>query len=84
MLDTVPSGDWDDYVYEEYVKFKGKANEKVRGFTEEELGLQKNYDYVAFANYSAFQRMAMNSQLLWMIREDVLMPIDFKGLMKLE
>ena len=81
MLEAVTRELWDEYVLSCYELFKEKADEKVSNFDTDELTADKNYDYVAFAAVSPFQRMAMNSQLLWMIQSDRLMPIEFKELM---
>jgi len=76
MLDAIDSKDWDALILEKYEEFHLKAVEKVDGFTEEEKELQKNYDFIAFANYPPLQRLCMNTCLLWMIQGDVKMPID--------
>ena len=78
MLEATPRELWDGNILTFYELFKEKADEKVLELTDEELGLQKNYDYVAFADVPAFQRMVMNTQLLWMIQSDRLMPMEFK------
>jgi 5'-3' exonuclease len=80
LLDSAPREDWDRLILEQYEKFREKSLAVVAKLTEDEKLLSKNYDYVAFAKYPAFQRMVMNEQLLWMVQSDLLAPVDFWGM----
>tara|TARA_R110000803_G_scaffold8609_4_gene27593 strand:+ start:532 stop:1344 length:813 start_codon:yes stop_codon:yes gene_type:complete len=80
LLDSVDRRGWDSLVLEQYEKFREKSLAVVEKLTEDEKLLSKNYDYVAFAKYPAFQRMVMNEQLLWMVQSDLLAPVDFWGM----
>ena len=80
MLEKTPREDWDGLIMAEYEKFYEIAIEKVGGFTNEEKLLTKNHDYVAFARDGAFGTLVNNTELLWMLQKEVIMPINIARL----